>query len=87
MALGALKMERDEFEVVEDTTMTVRWATLERSIVTWTPIDATHTRVTWRLEYRRLLAPAFYFAPLQRYAASQASGYLLDSLVAAPRAS
>jgi hypothetical protein len=72
---------RVEFAVVEDTTMTVRWAALERSIVTWEPVDGTHTRVTWRLEYRRLLHPAFYFAPLQRAAASQASGYLLDSLL------
>ena len=52
-----------------------------KAIVTWEPVDGTHTRVTWRLEYRRLLHPAFDFAPLQRAAASQASAYLLDSLL------
>lgn len=75
------------FTVVEDTTMTIRWAKLDRSVVTWEPVDDGHTRVTWRLEYERLLHPAFYFAPLERFAASEASDYLLRALVApsAPR--
>ena len=72
---------RVEFAMVEDTTMTIRWAALKRAVVTWQPVDATHTRVTWRLEYERLLHPAFYFGPMERFAAGEASGYLIDSLI------
>ncbi len=69
------------FAIDEDMTMLARWADLDRAIVTWQPIDPQHTRVTWRLEYRRLLSPAAYFAPLQRLGMSQAADYLLDSVI------
>lgn len=66
-----------------DTTMLARWVDLERAVVTWEPVDDHHTRVTWRLEYRRLLYPTLYFAPLQRFGMSEAADYLLDSIVVA----
>ena len=57
------------------------WARLDRAIVTWDPVDATHTRVSWRLEYKRLLNPSFYFGSLQRFGMSDVSDYLLDVIV------
>ena len=69
------------FSSDHDTTMLARWVDLERAVVTWEPIDDHHTRVTWRLEYRRLLYPTLYFAPLQRFGMSEAADYLLDSIV------
>lgn len=71
------------FSIDHDTTMLARWVDLERAVVTWEPIDDHHTRVTWRLEYRRLLYPTLYFAPLQRFGMSEAADYLLDSIVVA----
>jgi len=71
------------FSIDHDNTMLARWVDLERAVVTWEPIDDDHTRVTWRLEYRRLLYPTLYFAPLQRFGMSEAADYLLDSIVVA----
>jgi hypothetical protein len=69
------------FAVDRDDTMLARWADLERAVVTWEPVDDGHTRVTWTLEYRRLIYPTAYFAPLQRFGMGQAAGYLLDAAV------
>jgi hypothetical protein len=69
------------FSIDHDDTMLARWVDLERAVVTWEPVDDHHTRVTWRLEYRRLLYPTLYFAPLQRFGMSEAADYLLDSIV------
>jgi hypothetical protein len=69
------------FSIDDDTTMLSRWVDLERAVVTWEPVDDHHTRVTWRLEYRRLLSPTLYFAPLQRFGMGEAADYLLDSIV------
>jgi hypothetical protein len=71
------------FSIDHDTTMLARWVDLNRAVVTWEPVDATHTRVTWRLEYERLLHPTVYFAPVQRFGMSEAADYLLDSVVVA----
>jgi hypothetical protein len=67
--------------VVDDMTMLARWADLDRAVVTWTAVDDHRTRVSWRLEYERLIYPTVYFAPLQRLGMNQAAGYLLDSVI------
>lgn len=69
------------FRVDSDTTMLARWVDLERAVVTWEPVDGQRTRVSWRLEYERLLYPTAYFAPLQRFGMDAAAGYLLDAVV------
>lgn len=72
------------FEVEQDMTMLSRWAKLDRAVVTWTAIDATHTEVTWALEYERLLFPTPYFGPLERYGMGESAHYLLESIVVDP---
>jgi hypothetical protein len=74
------------FAIDDDTTMLSRWLELDRTVVTWEAVDATHTRVTWRLEYERLLFPTAYFAPLMRYGMADAAEYLLACVVAVPPA-
>lgn len=71
------------FAVEHDSTMLARWADLDRAIVTWERIDDHRTRVTWRLEYERLIYPTVYFAPLQRFGMGEAADYLLESVVVA----
>lgn len=48
--------------------------------VEWEAIDAATTRVTWTLRYRRGLDPAWYFGPMEQYAARLAAGYLIDTV-------
>ncbi len=72
------------FGVDHDGTMLARWVRVDRAVVTWAPIgDSGRTRVTWTLEYERLLYPTVYFAPLQRFGMDRAAGYLLDAVVEA----
>jgi hypothetical protein len=69
------------FRVDQDTTMLARWANLERAVVTWERVDNATTRVSWRLDYERLVYPTAYFAPLQRFGMGQAARYLLEAVV------
>jgi hypothetical protein len=71
---------RAVFRVDEDTTMLSRWAVLQRAVVTWAPVGGS-TRVTWRLEFERLIHPAAYFGPLMRFGMGQVADYLLDAVV------
>lgn len=48
--------------------------------VEWEAIDADTTRVTWTLRYRRGLDPAWYFGPMEHFAAGLAAGYLIDAV-------
>lgn len=48
--------------------------------VEWEAIDAETTQVTWTLRYRRGLDPAWYFGPMEQFAAQLAAGYLIDTV-------
>jgi hypothetical protein len=56
------------FRAVSDTSHVAHWLKWEDSRVEWEPVDASHTRVRWTLGYERLLDPAWYFRPWERYA-------------------
>ena len=68
------------FDVIGDDTAIADWTTLQRAVISWESVDATHTRVVWRLEWHRRLAPGFYFGPLQRHVATEAAEYLARTL-------
>jgi hypothetical protein len=68
------------FAVEGDRTPIAGWMTLRRAIVTWTSAGPGRTRLRWELEFDRKLSPALYFAPLERYAARLAAGYLIRTV-------
>jgi hypothetical protein len=70
--------------VVSDTSHVAHWLKWEESTVEWFAVDSTHTRVQWTLRYRRLLDPAWYFAPWERYAAGLTADQLIQD-AATPR--
>jgi hypothetical protein len=87
---GNLVLELEEarpglvrWRAVSDSSHMTHFLMWREIIVQWEPVDANKTRVTWTLRYRRGLDPAWYFGPMERYAARLAAGYLIDS-VAAP---
>jgi hypothetical protein len=47
------------------------------SEVWWTPIDAGHTRVTWRISFLRRLDPAWYFGAVEGLAVHEAARYMI----------
>ena len=69
---------------VSDSSHVAHWLKWEESEVRWSAIDATHTHVTWTLRYRRLLDPAWYFRPWERYAVSLTATQLIHD-AATPR--
>ena len=67
------------FETTSDEsklTQGIRW---DASEVEWRPVNATCTRVTWRIHFERQLDPAWYFTPWERAAVREAAGYLIDA--------
>lgn len=72
------------FTLASDSSYITHWLSWEEANVRWAPVDGARTRVTWTLRYRRRLDPAWYFAPLERYGARLAAGYLIETL-ATPR--
>lgn len=67
------------FETISDNSKLTQWIRWQSSDVTWTPIDATHTSVTWRITFDRQLDPYWYFAPWERVAVRQAAQYLITA--------
>lgn len=68
------------FKPTSDTTAFTHWIGWGRSIVSWRAVDADTTEVTWTFHYERRLSPSWYFGPWQRYAGTQAVGYLIDTV-------
>jgi hypothetical protein len=75
---------RISYRAVSDSSHVSHWMKWEESTVEWYVVDATHTRVQWTLRYRRLLDPAWYFGPWERYAARLAAEQLIQD-AATPR--
>jgi hypothetical protein len=83
---GDLTLQIDEvsdhrvvFESLGDTSHIAHWLDWKRSTVQWQPEGPNTTRVTWTIEFKRLLSPAWYFSPWQRYAMSLAADYLITT--------
>lgn len=72
------------FHAVSDTSHVAHWLKWEESRVEWEPVDASHTRVRWTLRYARLLDPAWYFKPWERYAVRLTAQQLITD-AATPR--
>ena len=74
------------FRPEQDDSYITHWLSWRDIDVEWREIAPGQTEVSWTLRYRRRLDPAWYFAPLERYATGLAAGYLIDTL-ATPRES
>jgi hypothetical protein len=79
MVVTESSAERVVFRAVSDTSKIAHWLSWESAIVEWTPIDQSHTRVRWTLNYRRELDPAWYFGPWEHYAVTQAAKFLVTA--------
>jgi hypothetical protein len=68
------------WRAVSDSSHVTHFLAWREVIVQWEPVDASTTKVTWTLRYRRGLDPSWYFGPMERYAARLAAGYLIDAV-------
>jgi hypothetical protein len=83
---GDLVMRVDEagpghvrFVAIADKSKVAHWLRWDSAEVNWKAVDATHTQVSWTLHFRRLLDPAWYFRPFERYAVGLAADYLIQA--------
>jgi hypothetical protein len=68
------------FSVVKDDSYLSHYLKWQSSIVSLTPIDQTHTNVTWKLTYKRILDPSWYFGVMQRFAVKRVAEELIDNV-------
>jgi hypothetical protein len=67
---------RVRFRVISNDTKVTHWLDLKEAEIQWHAVG-NGTEVTWSLRYRRLLDPAWYFAPWERYAVHMAADHLI----------
>jgi hypothetical protein len=79
MRVASSKNGYVRFEVISDSSKLLQWVRWQSSEVAYTPIDATHTKVTWRISFDRQLDPYWYFAPWEQFAVRQAANYLITA--------
>lgn len=84
---GLLRLRVDErsdssarFMLMENSTATADWIAIHYAVIEWQAIGADQTLVTWTFHYDRLLDPAWYFGPLERYAMQLAADYLIETV-------
>jgi hypothetical protein len=68
------------WRAVSDSSHMTHFLTWREIVVQYDRLDARTTKVTWTLRYGRGLDPAWYFGPMERYAARLAARYLIDSV-------
>jgi hypothetical protein len=64
------------FRMVSNETKITHWLDLKEAEIQWHAVG-NQTEVSWTLRYRRLLDPAWYFGPWERYAVHLAADYLI----------
>jgi hypothetical protein len=72
------------FRPAQDDSYITHWLSWRDIDVHWREVAPGRTEVSWTLRYRRRLDPAWYFAPLERYATGLAAAYLIDTLATPP---
>jgi hypothetical protein len=80
MAISSVDSSSVRFTALSDSSYITHWLAWQDATVRWRPAGPGRTRVTWTLRYRRRLDPAWYFAPLERYGATVAADYLIQTL-------
>jgi hypothetical protein len=70
--------DRIKFAVTKDDSYVSHYLKWQSSEVSLAAVDSTHTQVTWKHEYKRILDPFWYFGPLQYYAVKLATEQLID---------
>lgn len=81
LALDHVGETRIRTRVLENTSYLSTYMKIEGTEVVFTPLGNGKTGVTLTLHYKRLLDPAWYFGPLQRYAAGLSAEYLIRSVI------
>jgi hypothetical protein len=70
---------RVRFRILSDRTPIAHWLRWREAVIEWQSLGPEQTQVRWTLRYDRLLDPAWYFGPWERFGAGLAAEYLIHS--------
>jgi hypothetical protein len=68
-------------EILEDSSYLSHYLTLHGTLIEMEAVSNIKTRVTLTVSYDRVLDPAWYFGPLERFGVEQTAGYLIDKVI------
>ena len=84
MKVAEASDQRIRMQIIEDTSYTSNYINAHGTEINLKPIDANTTEVSLTIKYERLLDPAWYFDPLQHYAAGLLGEYLIEIMIDQP---
>jgi Ca2+/Na+ antiporter len=73
--------QKVRMQIIEDTSYTSNYINAHGTEINLIPIDANTTEIRLTVKYERLLDPAWYFDPLQRYATGLLGEYLIGVMI------
>lgn len=68
-------------EILKDTSYISNYLELKGTHIKFDKLDNNRTKVTLRIFYKRHLDPSWYFGPMERYAISQMSRYMIRKII------
>jgi len=68
-------------EITKNTAYLSHYMEVKGTDVYFKPLENGQTEVSLTVKYKRLLAPAWYFGPMQQFAAEQSAKYLMDTII------
>jgi len=81
MRVAEVSDKRVRMDIIEDTSYTSNYINAHGTEISLTPIDGKTTEVKLTVKYERLLDPAWYFDPLQRYVSGLLGEYLIGIMI------
>jgi hypothetical protein len=69
-------------EILENTAYLSHYMKIDGTEVRFTDLGGGRTRVALTVKYHRLLDPAWYFGPMEQFAAEESAEYLIESIIA-----
>ena len=81
MKVAEVSDQKIRMQIIEDTSYTSNYINAHGTEINLKPIDGDNTEITLTVKYERLLDPAWYFDPLQRYATGLLGEYLIGVMI------
>ena len=81
LKVAAVGDQHIKMQIVEDTSYTSNYINAIGTEINLKPLSNHKTEVTLTVKYERLLDPAWYFDPLQRFATELLGEYLIDVMI------
>jgi hypothetical protein len=69
-------------EIVQNDSYLSHYMKIDGTEVRFRDVGGGRTQVSLTVKYHRLLDPAWYFGPMERFAAKQSARYLIDTIIA-----